>query len=91
MAGCVVSNYFFIRRGRNLGNKIFYPKVPEWGSDQEILNAFLSQYYLGKQIPREIVVSTEPQDKVLLEQVLSEQSGSGVKSAVQCAAIGPVG
>ncbi|MCB1859476.1 MAG: excinuclease ABC subunit UvrC [Gammaproteobacteria bacterium] len=70
---------FFIRRGRNLGNKIFYPKVPEWGSDQEILNAFLSQYYLGKQIPREIVVSTEPQDKVLLEQVLSEQSGSGVK------------
>ncbi len=76
---------FFIRGGRNLGNKIFYPKVPDQGQEREALGAFLSQYYLGKQPPREILVNVEPTERTLLQEVLSNESGGTVliRSAVR--------
>ncbi|MCB1851564.1 MAG: excinuclease ABC subunit UvrC, partial [Gammaproteobacteria bacterium] len=70
---------FCIRSGRNLGNKVFYPKVPEGESDERILAAFISQYYIGKPVPREILVNTEPTDSELLEAVLSAERGQRVE------------
>jgi len=75
-AACV--QLFFIRHGRNLGNKVFYPRVPEGESTERIISAFLTQYYIGKQIPREIVVSDQPADRELLQAVLGEQAGHRV-------------
>ncbi len=75
-AACV--QLFFIRHGRNLGNKVFYPRVPEGESSERIISAFLAQYYIGKQIPREIVVSDQPADRELLQAVLGEQAGHRV-------------
>jgi excinuclease ABC subunit C len=48
---------FFIRNGRNLGNKIFHPRVPAGETKADILGSFIGQYYIGKQVPREILVS----------------------------------
>ena len=70
---------FCIRSGRNLGNKVFYPKVPEGESDERILAAFISQYYIGKPVPREILVNAEPTDSELLEAVLSAERGQRVE------------
>ncbi|MDF1529639.1 MAG: excinuclease ABC subunit UvrC [Sedimenticola sp.] len=70
---------FFIRNGRNLGNKVFYPSTAGVEKEAEILSAFIAQYYIGKQIPAEIVVSHAPNDRALLEEVLSQEAGHQVK------------
>ncbi len=69
---------FFIRGGRNLGNKVFFPKAPEGEKAERVLGAFLSQYYIGKAIPQEIIVPRQPEDADLLQDVFSEQSGRRV-------------
>ncbi len=68
--GSACVQVFFIRIGRNLGNKVFFPRVPEGTERGDILAAFLSQYYPGKQVPSEIIVNVEPTDVELLESVL---------------------
>jgi excinuclease ABC subunit C len=44
-----------------------------------VLSAFLTQYYLDKPVPSEIILSHEPEDAALLSEVLAEQSGHRVK------------
>ncbi|MBV1875693.1 MAG: excinuclease ABC subunit UvrC, partial [Cycloclasticus sp.] len=36
---------FFIRKGQHLGNRTFFPKVPHGKTAEEVLNAFLLQFY----------------------------------------------
>lgn len=69
---------FFIRSGRNLGNKHYFPKAPAGSTIESMMSAFISQYYLGKQIPAEILVSHVPDDLELLQEVLSQEKGRRV-------------
>jgi len=70
---------FYFREGRSLGNKAFFPKLPNTGiSEAGILEAFISQYYLAHEIPGEIVSSHEPDDIELLSVVLSAKAGRSV-------------
>ncbi|MGH8397823.1 MAG: excinuclease ABC subunit UvrC [Gammaproteobacteria bacterium] len=62
-----------VRGGHNLGIRSFYPKVTGETSTREVLSAFLPQYYLGRDIPKEILVSEKSEDEVLLQDILSEQ------------------
>ena len=66
---------FFIRNGQNLGNKSFFPKHTKDCSNGEILAAFIPQYYLGKYVPSDILISESLEEKTWLEDVLSEQAG----------------
>lgn len=80
--GCV--QVFYIREGRNLGSKQFYPKQLEDSSEEELLSAFIEQYYLGAQaqgreIPHEILCSVEPTDTEWLLGVLSGVAGRKIK------------
>jgi excinuclease ABC subunit C len=77
--GSACIQVFFIRSGRNLGNKAFYPTLPPNVSDQGVLSAFVSQYYLEKAVPAEIILSRPLDDNDLLEEVLSRQTGSKVR------------
>ncbi len=70
---------FYIRQGQNLGNKVFFPKVPAEEGESRIISAFITQYYLGKPVPPEIVLNLGPEDGALIEEVLSRESGGGVK------------
>ena len=65
---------FYIRSGRNLGNKSFYPTVPQGDSEESVLRAFITQYYLDKPLPNEIIINTQLEEQVLLEAVFSEQA-----------------
>jgi excinuclease ABC subunit C len=76
--GSTCIQLFLIRHGRNLGNKAFFPNTAGVDSEGEILSAFITQYYLGKQIPAEIIVSHPPDDRALLEEVLSLEAGRQV-------------
>jgi len=70
---------FYIRAGRNLGNKVFFPKVPEGEEEGTVLSAFMAQHYLGKQVPSEVIVSHMPEDQTVLQEVLTEQAGRKIK------------
>ncbi len=72
-AACI--QVFFIRQGRNLGNKAFFPKIPGQTLCSDILASFIPQYYLDKDIPDEILVSHELHESDLLETVLAQISG----------------
>ncbi len=59
------------RDGRNLGTRAFFPKTNGSENPQEVLAAFVSQYY-GEQIPpRGIVLGRDIPDRDLIEQGLS--------------------
>ncbi len=63
---------FFIRDGRLLGNKTFYPRHVQDDSAAEVLAAFIPQYYLGREVPGEILINHAVEDEALLEHTLSE-------------------
>ncbi|MEN8180456.1 MAG: excinuclease ABC subunit UvrC, partial [Pseudomonadota bacterium] len=65
---------FFIRSGRNLGNKAFFPTAPVGAGEQDVLSAFVSQYYLEKPVPSELILSHLLTDVELLEEVFTRQS-----------------
>jgi excinuclease ABC subunit C len=65
---------FFIRNGQNLGNRQFYPKMGEDNDPAQILQAFISQYYLDKAAPQELIVSHALPETALLIEVLSAQA-----------------
>jgi len=60
-----------IRKGNNLGNKNFFPKIPNFeNSESEIFSAFIAQYYFSREVPNEILISHELDDKDTLEEML---------------------
>jgi len=77
--GTVCVQVFFIRGGRNLGNKAFFPQVPDTDASLEsVLSAFLAQFYADKQVPPEVLVNLEPDERAFLEAALGERAGRRV-------------
>ncbi len=72
----------FIRAGRMLGNKTFFPATRLDEDEAAVLAAFIPQFYLaeaaGREIPKEIVVNRELTDRTLFARTLSERSGHKV-------------
>lgn len=70
---------FFVRNGRNHGNQAFFPQHGEAVGDAEVMASFLAQFYAGKMLPPEIVVSEVPEEQGLLQEAFSEIAGHNVK------------
>ncbi len=86
-ASCVQG--MFIRGGRLLGHRTWFPRNELAVEGAELLDAFLAQYYFGgaeREIPKAIVLSHPIADALLIEDALRERSGhrveltSGVRS-----------
>ena len=77
-AGIACVQIFFIRNGQNLGNKTFFPKISDEYTPENILQAFIPQYYLDKNIPHELIVSHKPEEVDLLIEVLAQHAGHSV-------------
>jgi len=78
-AGRASIQLFTIRSGRNLGNKSWFPRIAEDTTAEQLTGAFLTQHYLEKAVPEEILVSDMPQQRELLQQVFSEQRHKKVR------------
>jgi excinuclease ABC subunit C len=59
------------RDGRNLGTRAFFPKTNGSDNPQEVLAAFVSQYYVEQPPPGEIVIDRDIPDRELIEHALS--------------------
>ena len=64
-----------IRKGSNLGNKNYFPNIPSFLNEEstpeaEVLASFIAQYYMGREIPAEILVNHLPCDKDTLQAML---------------------
>jgi excinuclease ABC subunit C len=66
---------FYIRNGLNLGNRSYFPALPEAMEIADILAAFIPQFYLGREIPANIILSAKPSEASLLQKTLSEKAG----------------
>ncbi len=70
---------FVFRDGRLLGNKPFFPRLPEHADAGAVLSAFLAQHYLDQnEPPRELLVSHELADLALLSQAFHERLGQRI-------------
>lgn len=74
--GCVAM--VVIRGGRNLGSRTFFPRVHAEVDAAEVLQAFLPQYYLDRDAPREIICNLPIEDADTLAATLAEQTGHRV-------------
>jgi len=70
---------FFFRTGQNWGNRAYFPKADRAIASDEVLSAFLAQFYDDKPPPRLILVSHEFGERVLLGEALSAKSGRKVE------------
>ncbi len=66
---------FYIRNGLNLGNRSYFPSLPEAMEIADILAAFIPQFYLGRDVPANLILSSKPTDAGLLQKTLSEKAG----------------
>ena len=61
----------FIRNGTVIGSRDHFPRLQGETDKQKIINAFVAQYYLGRDAPTEIVIELEILDGELLQQELT--------------------
>ncbi|MFB9149840.1 excinuclease ABC subunit UvrC [Roseovarius ramblicola] len=73
---------FFIRAGQNWGNRDFYPRVGADVEEPEVLEAFVGQFYDGKEPPRALILSHDIESADLMQQALSEKLGRKVTLTV---------
>lgn len=72
---------FFIRDGKLLGSKSYFPKVPADASHQEVFQSFLLQFYLSAtgSIPQQIVLPMKVDDSAAIQALLSNQAGKKIQ------------
>jgi excinuclease ABC subunit C len=75
-AGLACVQIVYVRKGQHIGDKTFFPNLPGESEPAAVLEAFIPQYYLEREVPREILVSHDPENRLLLETVL-EMRGAG--------------
>lgn len=63
---------FFIRNGQHFGNKVFYPKMADEHDPAAVIQAFITQFYLDKPVPQELIVSHQLEETELLAKMLTE-------------------
>ncbi len=73
---------FFFRTGQNWGNRAYFPKADRALGPDEVLGAFLAQFYDDKPPPRLVLVSHAFEERALLAEALSAKSEHKVKVGV---------
>ena len=81
-AGIFCISVCYIRKGKNLGFRQFFPKSNIDEEEATILDAFLTRYYMRHPAPKEIVLQKLSQDNDLLLELIKKESDKKVKFIV---------
>jgi excinuclease ABC subunit C len=68
----------FVRGGRSLGSTTFFPKAP-LAELPEVFAAFVTQYYLERESPQEIIVERDFDEMRVLEATLTQRAQHKVR------------
>ena len=83
----VCVHVIYVRAGRIIGSKNFYPRFRLAEDEGELISAFLSQSYLGDDkaasIPAELIVPTVLEDAAGLQDALAYVAGRKVKVSMR--------
>jgi excinuclease ABC subunit C len=80
-AAAICVHVLFVRQGRILGSRSFYPAATLAETPAEILAEFIPQFYLassGREIPREVIVSQPLEDVDVISAALQQAAGRQV-------------
>jgi excinuclease ABC subunit C len=81
-AGQTCIQVFFFRAGRNYGNRAYFPSHDKAMEPQDVLAAFVSQFYDNKPPPKLILLSHKPCESDLIEEALTHAAGRRVRLLV---------
>src|SRR6266446_10658973 len=73
---------FFFRAGQNWGNRAYFPRADRSLAAEEVLGAFLAQFYDDKPAPPCILISRGIEERELLAEALSTKRGHKVEVSV---------
>ncbi len=73
---------FFFRAGQNWGNRAFFPRHDRSAPVDEVLDAFLAQFYDGHEPPRLILLSHDVPGRALLAEALTLRAGRKIEVSV---------
>ncbi len=66
---------FFFRAGQNYGNRSYFPRHEKDENPEDILSAFVAQFYTNKPVPKEIVTSHVLAGQDVIEEALKMKAG----------------
>ena len=69
---------FFFRADRNFGTRSYFPSHDKQVASNEVLAAFLAQFYADKEVPPLLLLSEMPDQSALLAEALTERAGRKV-------------
>lgn len=78
-AGGACVQVFFFRAGRNNGNRAYFLSHDKQATPDEVLAAFIAQFYDDKTPPPLVMLSSEPAEAELLAEALSVRAGRKVE------------
>jgi excinuclease ABC subunit C len=61
---------FFYRAGQNYGNRAYFPRHEKDDTPEDIMAAFLAQFYANKPVPKEVLVNTPVSEREKIEEAL---------------------
>jgi excinuclease ABC subunit C len=73
---------FFFRSGSNYGNRAYFPSHDKDLPLDQVLAAFIGQFYDNKEPPRLILLSDRPAEFALLQEALTTKAGRSVRLEV---------
>lgn len=79
IAGHTCVQVFFIRGGRNNGNRAFFPLHTKFEEAPEVLSAFISQFYDDKPPPPLLLINQELPEVALIAEALSLRAAHKVE------------
>ncbi len=81
-AGQFCIQVFFFRNFQNWGNRAYFPRADRSTPADEVLGAFVAQFYDDKPAPRLVLLSHDTEERELLADALSTRATSRVEIAV---------
>ena len=70
---------FFFRSGRNYGNRAYFPRHDRADALEDVLGAFIGQFYDNKPTPKLVLLSDRVPDQGLMAEALTVRAGRKVR------------
>ncbi|PPR10440.1 MAG: UvrABC system protein C [Alphaproteobacteria bacterium MarineAlpha11_Bin1] len=77
--GLTCIQIFFFRSGQNYGTRTYFPNHAKTISVDRVLEAFIGQFYSGKEPPKLVLISHELPNQILVQEALGIRAGRKVE------------